>query len=100
MANFTFILVSYGSSSMTVNEVSSRDQVTCAWFDYDKSPLRYEKKLPFHVLSSLLVPVEEFDPRVGDFIVGDVVSLRSDSLFMTVLGICLWLPAGNQPLSE
>lgn len=99
MANFTFILVSYGSSSMTVNEVSSRDQVTCAWFDYDKSPLRYEKKLPFHVLSSLLVPVEEFDPRVGDFKVGDVVSLRSYGLFITVLGICLWLPAGNQQLS-
>lgn len=47
-----------------------------------------------HMLSSLPVPVEEFDPRVGD-----VVSLRSGGLFMTVLCIvgnlnfnteCLW----------
>ncbi|HEA3202715.1 TPA: DUF2158 domain-containing protein [Aeromonas veronii] len=85
-----------GSSSMTVNEVSSREQATCVWFDYDKSPLRYEKKLPFHVLSSLPVPVEEFDPRVGDFKVGDVVSLRSGGPLMTILGIrdfnaeCIW----------
>ncbi|MCS3833239.1 uncharacterized protein YodC (DUF2158 family) [Aeromonas veronii] len=85
-----------GSSSMTVNEVSSKDQATCIWFDYDQSPLRYEKKLPFHVLSSLPVPAEDFAPRVGDFKVGDVVSLRSGGPLMTIEVIrefnaeCLW----------
>jgi uncharacterized protein YodC (DUF2158 family) len=85
-----------GSSSMTVSEISSKDQATCVWFDYDKSPLRYEKKLPLHVLASLNVPVEDFDPRVGDFKVGDVVSLRSGGPLMTIQAIrdfnaeCLW----------
>lgn len=85
-----------GSSSMTVNEMSSKGQATCVWFDYDRSPQRYEKKLPLHVLSSLPVPVNDFDPCIGAFKAGDVVSLRSGGPLMTIETIrdfnaeCLW----------
>ncbi len=85
-----------GSYNMTVNEVSSKGYAICVWFENDKNPMRYEKKLPLCVLSSLSVQEEDFDPRVGNFQVGDVVSLRSGGPLMTIQlirnfnAVCVW----------